>query len=116
LDKDEYAKSEEDSNKVSDEEEDKVSDGFVSSNGGDPELSDEEEEEDETNTFKVTEYIKNDQKEFPLVAYAVEGKISIGLLPLSFFVHQNENFLFCEYTDLLSRHILVMRINTIDLY
>jgi len=69
---------------------------------GDPELSNEEEEEDEVNTFKVREYIKNDQKEFPLVAYAVEGKISIGLLPLSFFVHQNENFLFCEYTDLLS--------------
>ena len=102
LDKDEYAKSEEDSKKVGDEEEDEVNDGFVSSNGGDPDDSEDEDKEDETNTFKVTEYIKNDQKEFPLVAYAVEGKISIGLLPLSFFVHQNENFLFCEYTDLLS--------------
>ena len=102
MDVDEYAKSEEDSNKVGDEEEDEVSDGFVSSNGGDPDDSEDEDKEDETNTFKVTEYIKNDQKEFPLVAYAVEGKISIGLLPLSFFVHQNENFLFCEYTDLLS--------------
>ena len=85
-----YAKSEEDSNKVGDEEEDEVSEGFVSSNGGDPDDSEDEDKEDETNTFKVT------------VAYAVEGKISIGLLPLSFFVHQNENFLFCEYTDLLS--------------
>ena len=70
---------------------------------GDPDdLNEDEEKEDEVNTFRVRDYIKNDQKEFPLVAYAVEGKISIGLLPLSFFVHQNENFLFCEYTDLLS--------------
>jgi hypothetical protein len=102
LDKDKYAKSEEDSKKVGDEEEDEVNDGFVSSNEGDPDLNEDEDNGDETNTFKVREYIKNDQKEFPLVAYAVEGKISIGLLPLSFFVHQNENFLFCEYTDLLS--------------
>jgi len=67
---------------------------------GDPEDSnDDEDNGDETNTFKVREYIKNDQKEFPLVAYAVEAKISIGLLPMSFFVHQNEHFLFCEYTN-----------------
>ena len=65
-------------------------------------VSKDEEKEDEVNTFRVRDYIKNDQKEFPLVAHAVESKISIGLLPLSFFVHQNENFLFCEYTDLLS--------------
>jgi len=67
---------------------------------GDPDDSDDDEDNgDETNTFKVREYIKNDQKEFPLVAYAVEAKISIGLLPMSFFVHQNEHFLFCEYTN-----------------
>ena len=74
---------------------------------GDPDdLNEDEEKEDEVNTFRVRDYIKNDQKEFPLVAHAVESKISIGLLPLSFLVHQNEHFLFCEYTDLLSLVIL----------
>ena len=68
-------------------------------------MQEDEEKEDEVNTFKVREYIKNDQKEFPLVAYAVEAKISIGLLPMSFFVHQNEHFLFCEYTNLLYLYI-----------
>ena len=74
---------------------------------GDPDdLNEDEEKEEEVNTFRVRDYIKNDQKEFPLVAHAVESKISIGLLPLSFFVHQNEHFLFYEYTNLLSLVIL----------
>lgn len=59
----------------------------------------EDGEGEDINNFKVQEYLVNAQKETPLVAYGLQCKISIGLLPLSFFVAQNEHILFCKYNE-----------------
>jgi hypothetical protein len=72
--------------------------------GGNPDdVGSEEDAEDgegeDINNFKVQEYLVNAQKETPLVAYGLQCKISMGLLPLSFFVHQNEHILFCKYNE-----------------
>ena len=95
-----------------DDEQDKVEEEY--SNGDDVDLNNGVEEEEESihsgdssfvletlikedvNEFGVVDYIKKDQQAMPLVVNADTNIQKIGLLPLSFFVHQTEEFLFCK--------------------
>jgi len=95
-----YIGSEEDMNSDSetsldeeDEEERSKDSEEVEYSEGDPDDTFKDNPE-EANNFRVQQYIENDRRETPLVAYANTSKISVGFLPMSFFVHQKENFLF----------------------